>query len=176
MKRPQADPERFEALFRDHYTAVSRFLARRTDRGTAEELAAEVFEIAWRRLERVPGEPLPWLYATARRCLANRRRADVRAGDKARRATSEPIAAGRDPADAVAGREHALRAFARLSERDREALRLVAWEGLSLADAARVLGIPRLALAARVSRARRRLEGHLRADDPCPPRVLESTT
>ena len=45
MSRRQAGPERFEALFRDNYTAVSRFLARRADRGTAEELAAEVFEI-----------------------------------------------------------------------------------------------------------------------------------
>jgi RNA polymerase sigma-70 factor, ECF subfamily len=176
MSRRQAGPERFEALFRDNYTAVSRFLARRADRGTAEELAAEVFEIAWRRLDRVPAEPLPWLYATARRCLANHRRAAVRAQDKARRAGSEPTAPARDPGDAVAGREHALQAFARLSERDREALRLVAWDGLSNADAARVLGVPRVTFAARVSRARRRLERHLGADDPCSPRVLESTT
>ena len=42
----------------------------------------------------------------------------------------------RDPADRLAERDAALRAFTGLSEPDREALRLVAWERLSLADAA----------------------------------------
>ena len=50
-----------------------------------------------------------------------------------------------------------LQAFAALSEPDREALRLVAWEGLSLADGARAAGVTRIAFAVRVSRARRRL-------------------
>jgi RNA polymerase sigma-70 factor, ECF subfamily len=164
--------ERFEGIFRAHYPAVSRFLVRRTDPAAAEELAAEVFAIAWRRLDKVPAEPLPWLYVTARRCLANHRRAARRGLDKQRRA--EPPPAPRDPLDAVAGRDHVLRAFARLSERDREALRLVTWDGLSLADAARVAGVARPAFAARVSRARRRLAAQL--DDPVPACLPEPTT
>ena len=41
----------------------------------AEDVAAETFTIAWRKLDAVPrGEPLPWLYAVARRVLANQRR------------------------------------------------------------------------------------------------------
>ncbi|MDA0184178.1 DUF134 domain-containing protein, partial [Solirubrobacter phytolaccae] len=70
--------------------------------------------------------------------------------------------AARDPADRLAERDATLRAFAALSEPDREALRLVAWERLSLADAARAAGVSRPAFAMRVHRARRRLAVHLR--------------
>ena len=73
--------------------------------------------------------------------------------------------AGRDPADRLAERDAVLQAFATLSERDREALRLTAWERLSLADGARAAGVTRTAFAVRVSRARRRLAAALRERD-----------
>jgi RNA polymerase sigma factor (sigma-70 family) len=155
--------ERFEALYRTHYPAVLRFARRRTDHTTAEDVAAETFAIAWRRLEKVPDQPLPWLYVVAGHELANRRRAQT--SDRAKADHTEH-AASRDPADSLAERDTILRAFAGLSEQDREALRLVAWEGLTLADGARVAGTTRLAFAMRVSRARRRLGAAL--EDPPP--------
>lgn len=173
--------ERFEALYRDHYAAVLRFARRRTDPGSAEEVTAETFAIAWRRLERVPPDnPLPWLYVAAANELANRRRKAASEREKGaalagrdvarRRAAATDL--GRDPAEALAERDAVLRAFTGLSERDREALRLVAWEGLSLADAARVAGTTRAAFAVRVSRARRRLRAALE-EEPHPTRPLE---
>jgi DNA-directed RNA polymerase specialized sigma24 family protein len=72
-----------------------------------------------------------------------------------------------------------LRALAGLSERDRETLRLVAWEGLSQADAARVAGVNRAAFAARLHRARRRFAACLEEDeDPLlsRPRPVETAT
>ena len=162
--------ERFEALFREHYAAVLRFARRRTDPQTAEDVTAETFAIAWRRLDRVPAhKPLPWLYVTAGHELANRRRKAASDRDKAAALEHD---VGRDPADAYAERDAVLQAFTTLSERDREALRLVAWEGLSLADGARAAGITRVAFAVRVSRARRRLAAALE-DDPAPLRPLE---
>jgi RNA polymerase sigma-70 factor (ECF subfamily) len=72
-----------------------------------------------------------------------------------------------------------MRAFVRLAERDREALRLVAWDGLSLADAARVAGTTRVAFATRVHRARRRLAAALDEQSdrghPSPQPRLESS-
>ncbi len=57
---------RFDDLFTATYAEVLAFAIRRTeDRGTAEDVAAETFAVAWRRLEDVPGEPLGWLYAVA---------------------------------------------------------------------------------------------------------------
>ena len=153
---------RFEELFRSHYRDVHRYALRRTDPAMAEEVANETFMVCWRKLEAVPDTPLPWLYAVARKCLANRRRAEARRTDVA-----DAPSAGRDPADQLAERDAILRAFTALGERDREALRLVAWEGLSTADAARAAGTSAPAFAMRLHRARRRLAAQL--DPPLQP-------
>jgi RNA polymerase sigma-70 factor (ECF subfamily) len=139
---------------------------RRTEPALAEEVANEAFLVAWRRLDKVPREhPLPWLYAAAAHVLANQRRAETRHARRSQAAAAERPPAGRDPADRLAERDIVLQAFATLSERDREALRLTAWERLSLADGARAAGVTRTAFAVRVSRARRRLAAALRARD-----------
>jgi DNA-directed RNA polymerase specialized sigma24 family protein len=41
--------EDFEAVFREHFAPVHRFIARRVGMALAEDLAAEVFAIAYRR-------------------------------------------------------------------------------------------------------------------------------
>ena len=162
--------ERFEALYREQYAAVLRFARRRTDPPTAEDVTAETFATAWRRLDRIPAhKPLPWLYVTAGHELANRRR---KAASDRHKATAQPREVGRDPAEALAERDAVLQAFAALSERDRETLRLVAWDGLSLADGARAAGTTRVAFAVRVSRAKRRLAAALE-DEPHPWRTHE---
>src|SRR4051794_33419847 len=78
---------RFEALFRAQVAPVRRYVARRTADGV-EDVVAETFTTAWRRLDDVPADPLPWLLATARRVLANQRRAIRR-----REALGEKLAA-----------------------------------------------------------------------------------
>ena len=158
---------RFEALFNEHYAAVHRYALRRAEAPLAEEVVNEAFLVAWRRLDEVPEEPLPWLYGTAKHVLANRRRDAARHARRIGAAAAESGArdAARDPAERLAERDAALRAFTGLSEPDREALRLVAWERLSLAEAARAAGVSRPAFAMRVHRARRRLAARLREQD-----------
>ncbi|HEV2999897.1 MAG TPA: sigma-70 family RNA polymerase sigma factor [Solirubrobacteraceae bacterium] len=154
----------FEALFRSHYRDVHRFALRRIDASVAEEIATETFTICWAKLDSVPDPALPWLYGVARNCLANRRRRIERHDETAARVHAERGGVdGRDPAERFAERDTILRAFTSLSEPDREALRLVAWEGLALVDAARAAGTSRPAFAMRVHRARRRLAAHLNA-------------
>jgi RNA polymerase sigma factor (sigma-70 family) len=160
--RTLADAQRFEALYRAHYAAIVRFVYRRIDPASAEEIVAETFAIAWRRLDAVPADSLPWLYVVARNVLHGERRSVARAWQKAASfADTARLDGGRDPADVFAEREHVLRAFSALPERDREALRLVAWEGLDHRDAARAFGTSRVAFTMRVSRARRRLAAAL---------------
>jgi RNA polymerase sigma-70 factor (ECF subfamily) len=146
----------FDALYVAHRDDVWRYFKRRTP-ADHEDLVTEVFLVAWRRRDQVPREPLPWLYGVARRVLANHRRADDRREALAARAAAHAAVAAPDPAEAVGLRTDLARALAGLSDHDRELVLLVAWEGLTLAEAAAALGCRRGAAAVRLHRARRRL-------------------
>ena len=127
---------------------------------------------AWRRLDRVPdAQPLPWLYAAARKCLANelrrqdrRERLDSRIRAEARRCQD---VAGPEPSELVACRLAVLAALASLRPDDQEALRLIEWEQLDVAAAAQVMGCSAATFRVRLHRARRRLARALvQADEP----------
>jgi RNA polymerase sigma-70 factor (ECF subfamily) len=150
---------RFEALFDAHYASVLAYALRRVDAELAEDVAAETFLVAWRRLHRVPADPLPWLYGVARKTIANQRRG-IRRREALIAKLKQDASGARGPwdiAERVAERAGVLAALARLGERDRETLRLVAWEGLETARAARAAGCSTAAFAVRLHRARRRL-------------------
>lgn len=153
---------RFEFLFEAHYADVLAFARRRVDgRAAADDVVAETFAVAWRRRDVLPDEALPWLYGVARRVIANQRRSDQRRERLGARLALEPRASGDDPAVLVGGRERVLAAFARLTEPQREVLRLVAWEDLEPPAAARVLGCSPAAFRVRLHRARRELRRQL---------------
>lgn len=153
---------RFDALYREHSGMVKRYVLRRCDAHSADEVVADVFVVCWRRLTDVPDDPLPWL-AVARHVIANRRRRDARQGARARVLGLERAQVAAGPGEVRHGTE-VWRARGALSERDRELLLLVAWEGLSTAGAARVLGISANTCSARLSRARRRFAHALSAE------------
>jgi DNA-directed RNA polymerase specialized sigma24 family protein len=69
---------RFEALYRAHCGAVRSFAHRRVSSAVADDVMADVFALAWRRLDKAPGDELSWLLGIARGVLANRRRCDAR--------------------------------------------------------------------------------------------------
>jgi RNA polymerase sigma-70 factor (ECF subfamily) len=148
---------RFDEIYRRHLDDVTRYVRRRVEADAVEDLVAETFVVCWRKLDELPSEALPWLYAVARNTIANHYRASAR----------RDAAAGASPAGSVfqpVEQDDVLaRAFAHLSETDREVLRLVAWEQLSLRDAARVLGCAPVACRVRFHRARRRLAAELQA-------------
>jgi RNA polymerase sigma-70 factor (ECF subfamily) len=146
---------RFEQLFRTHYGRVLAYARRRTSVAVADDVVAETFLIAWRKLEAVPRAELPWLLAVARRVLANERRRDATQERVARRVAGEPSTDS--GSEGIADKELSV-AFSQLGERDRELLMLLAWDGLSVAEAARVLGCSDVAARVRLHRARRRLE------------------
>jgi RNA polymerase sigma-70 factor (ECF subfamily) len=154
---------RFEAMWRAHHPAVVAYLRRRAPGEVADELAAEAFAVAWRRLGAVPGEARPWLIGTARRLLANRRRGERRAAALARRLLAQAPVVAPDPADLVGGDRGLQDAFAALPARDREVIALVAWDGLTPREVAAVLGIPAPMASSRIHRARARLRRALEA-------------
>jgi RNA polymerase sigma factor (sigma-70 family) len=150
--------DRFEGVYRDHHPAVRAYLLRRAEPELAQEALSETFLAAWRRLDELPDDPLPWLLATARRTLANQRRSARRLGGLRERMAGSETAEAADPAEQVADAELVRRALATLSEADREVLMLVAWEGLDPASAAQVAGCLRATFAVRLHRARKRLD------------------
>jgi RNA polymerase sigma-70 factor, ECF subfamily len=150
---------RFRRMFDAHHTMVLRYAIRRcTSAAAAEDAAAEVFLVAWRRLEDVPADCVPWLYATARGVIANQRRGARRQEALLSRVQWEASLAAQETAPADG---ELLAVLARLPEAEREALLLVAWEGLDRRRAARVMGVSLPAFAARLHRARRRLAAEL---------------
>jgi RNA polymerase sigma-70 factor (ECF subfamily) len=148
----------FENLFREHCAGVRGYALRRVGADLADEVVSEVFVVAWRRFADVPSDALPWLLGCARRVIANQRRSASR-----QRALSVRLAQVRpvQVSDELGSGGRLRRALSMLSERDREVLMLIAWEDLSAAGAAQVLGCSERAFAMRLHRARRRLAGEL---------------
>ena len=151
---------RFERIYELVRDPLARYLARRAAPDVVEDLFAEVMTVAWRRLADIPeGDELPWLYGTARRVLANHRRAGSRLGRLVERlallghGTAAGRVAGTDP-DLVA-------AMAALSGDDAEVLRLWAWEELAPREIAAVMGITPNAASIRLHRAKARLRRQL---------------
>ncbi|RLP90632.1 RNA polymerase sigma factor [Micromonospora sp. CV4] len=149
----------FRGVYARHYPDVVRYGLRRLDGLTAaEELAQEVFLVAWRRRSELPARTLPWLYGVARRLLANHWRAQ-RAVPTSVELTE---AAALDRHDGVVRLVDVRAALSRLSDDDQEILRLVGWEQSSLSEAALVLGCGAATAKVRLHRARRRLTEMLR--------------
>jgi RNA polymerase sigma-70 factor (ECF subfamily) len=152
---PQNRTERFEALFRAEYRAVADYIGRRAEPDVVDDLVNEVFLVAWRRLERVPAEPRAWLLAVARNAIGTHIRGARRSRALAVRLTVTEVDWTQPPPKVDSGEMAA--ALAGLPEKDREALMLVSWDGLSPSEAAVVLGERPASFRVRLHRARRRL-------------------
>jgi RNA polymerase sigma-70 factor (ECF subfamily) len=158
---------RFEELYRRHGGRVLAYVLRRTSPAVADDVVADVFLVAWRKLDDLPAEPLPWLLGVARKHLANRRRGEERMVALHRRLASEhgPVTAGiGEEVD-----ERVIRALGQLSERDRELLMLLAWDELSQPEVAEVLGLRKNTVAVRLHRARRQFAEALAREDATTP-------
>ncbi|MFB7419404.1 RNA polymerase sigma factor [Streptomyces sp. NPDC056210] len=153
----------FTVLYRTHHPAVDAYVRRRLSATEdSDDVVAEVFLTAWRRLDELPRDAaLPWLYATARKILANTRRAEQRRQALAETAARERQSISSDPAEDVVGMQAVAMAFDALSESDREVLRLALWEELSARQAAAVIGCTSATFHVRLHRARKRLREHL---------------
>ncbi len=154
----------FAALFEAHFEPLLAYARRRSPQlSDAEDLVADTFLVAWRRLDRLPARPeehLPWLYGVARRVLANQRRGAGRRTRLLQRLRSSfAVPSAGVTVDVGA-------ALAALPELDQEVLRLIAWESLTHAEVGLVLGISANAVAIRLHRARKRLRQAMKGLSP----------
>jgi RNA polymerase sigma-70 factor (ECF subfamily) len=159
--------EYFRTIYDAKYRYVLAYALRRTpNEASANDAVADTFLVAWRRLPDVPtgDETLPWLYAVARRVLANQRRGDLRQSHLVQRIGNESGASADDVEHTVMVAEtesEAVAALRMLEPDDQELLCLVAWEELSHRQIAGMLGCSENAVAIRVHRARTKLRGHM---------------
>jgi RNA polymerase sigma factor (sigma-70 family) len=155
----RARRRRFDALFASHNASILAYCGWRAGSASdAQDAAAEVFLTAWRRVDELPDGDAArvWLYATARRVIANQRRSERRRAALYRRLALDAAAFPQGPPSP--SREEALvhEALGRLGPRDREVLLLAEWEGLSPAEIAAVMGCLAITARGRLHRARRR--------------------
>lgn len=173
---PDNGDARFSAIWADSAGRVLAYALRHSDSDTAQEVVSETFLVAWRRLDEVPSDPLPWLLVVASNTLKNMRRSDLRRDrlhveiDR----TTRLAGPAPGPDETVAERAGLLAALAALTPTEREALLLTAWDGLTPAEAARVAGCSTATFHVRLFRARRHLDAYDTpsesvSHDPAPP-------
>jgi RNA polymerase sigma-70 factor (ECF subfamily) len=141
---------------------VRRYAWRR-DPEIADDVAAETFVVAWRRLDEVPEDARPWLIGVARNVRLNIRRSQRRqenvvsalqqTGPQERVEETFAFELPQALADALEA----------LSPSDREVLLLHAWDDLDTAQIATALGCSKANASLRLHRAKRRFEQALGA-------------
>lgn len=174
MAAVDGDPARFGEVFDRHYATIHAYLARRLGRSRADDLAGEVFRVAFgtrARFDPARGSVRAWLYGIANNVL----RRHLRDGERAERAWArlaktggvDEIARVDDELDARLRLAVLQQALDRLLPADREALILFAVEQLTYSEIAAVMDTPVGTVRSRISRARSQVRDHLQPNaDP----------
>jgi RNA polymerase sigma-70 factor (ECF subfamily) len=164
----RGNAEAYAIFFRRHVQAVTTYALRRCSQPEdVADLVADTFLIALRAAGRYVPETataLPWLFGIARKVLAKQRRGVAGTRRLMVKATNSHHLISASEEDAIADAIDASRqgpaleaALATLSPGERDVLELVAYDGLSPAEAAVVLNVTPNAARLRLSRARRQV-------------------
>lgn len=149
-------------MFTSHREAVWVYCYRRLPRDDVQDAVAEVFLVAWRRIDQAPegDETLPWLYGVARNVVRNFHRSSIR-----QQRLRVKVGAIHQPSDSTpemqvirrAGDRELLAAVDRLKPLEQELIRLRTWEDLSLDEIASVVGLSTRSVESRLARVRKKL-------------------
>lgn len=150
--------EAFEVLYRTHYGAVARYVQRRCPEDEVNDVVAETFTTAWRKLDDALDGGLPWLYRTAAWTLQNSRRAGDRRDATLHLLKTLASTTAAESPDLRAEYADLVAALGSLSVTDREVVYLAYWEQLEPRHIAQVMGCTSATAAVRLHRARRRLQ------------------
>ena len=162
MNQSPSQDARFQRMFTSHRDAVWVYCYRRLPRDDVQDAVAEVFLVAWRRIDQAPqgDETLPWLYGVARNVVRNFHRSLVRRQRLRVKAGAFPQADDPTPEMQVIRRsedQELLSAVDRLKPLEQELLRLRTWEELSLDEIASVVGLSTRSVESRLARVRKKL-------------------
>lgn len=158
--------QRFEDLYRSTYPKVLAYCRRRLPADECDDATAEIYAVAWRKSDQFLGaeSPLAWLYGVGFRIISGRYRATRRRRRLAALVGSETERGSIDAGATVVGADEVKRAFdalASLSPKDRELIRLAAFEELPYEEIAETTGTSLGSVRSALFRARKRLlEAH----------------
>jgi RNA polymerase sigma factor (sigma-70 family) len=160
--------ERHEAVLNEAAPDLLTYLRRRVGDDDAPDQLAETLATAWRRIRVMPEDPEEarrWLFGIAYHTLLNHARGARRRHSLADRVRTVLAVGPGVPAadDGLEVRD----AIARLDPRLAELVRLVHWEGHTLAEAADILGIPASTARNRYQTAKRQLRSILKPELGC---------
>jgi RNA polymerase sigma-70 factor (ECF subfamily) len=150
--------DRFETLFRENYSRLFQYVARRVPASQVDDVVAATFVVAWRKFESATAPTLPWLLRIAGYEIANHRRS-VRKWNEV--VSFEVAGEPSSPSNSDADVTEVVAALSRLSRADQEILRLIHWDALTRAEAAEVLRLTPNAANVRYHRALRRLHDQM---------------
>jgi len=148
------------ALLEPHIPALRRYAwALLRDADAADDLVQDTLEraIARWRLRRRNGDLRAWLFTIERNLFLSAVRQRARRGPHLGVSALEDVASEAGHQDGAVQARDVLAGLDTLPEEQRSVLLLVGVEGLSYAEAASVLGVPRGTVMSRLSRGRQKL-------------------
>jgi RNA polymerase sigma factor (sigma-70 family) len=162
IAQSRREPERFAVIFDRYYPQIHGYAARRLGQGLADDIAAETFLIAFERRERYEvsrSDARPWLDGIVSNLISRHHRAEGRRYRALARVGVTDVVQGHADEvvvrlDAQARRAPLAAALARVADRDRDVLLLIAWAELTSQEAGEALGIPAGTVRSRLNRAR----------------------
>ena len=167
---------RLQRLHASHHDAMWTYCYRRLPRADVPDAVAEVFLVAWRRIDQAPsnGEALLWLYGVARNVVRNFNRSTRRRLRLVNKLGSLSQAHSPSPEIQViqsAENRELLAAVDSLRPLERELLRLHTWEELSHAEIASITDLSIRSVESRLARVRKKLAASLGIRRPSPQTV-----
>ena len=175
---PSSDA-RFRTLYEEHYADIRSYCLRRLPVEAANDAAAEIFIVAWRKLNKVPEGRAArlWLFGVAKNVVAHQHRSRSQAKrlrSKLEQTADRSVDAAA-PESVVVQRSQdraVVEALGRMKPDDRELIRLKMWEELSHAEIGEVFGISAHAVDMRIQRAGKKLARLLSATKGVRPQAI----
>jgi RNA polymerase sigma factor (sigma-70 family) len=153
---------KFRRAFDAHFDAMNRYCLRRIPVDDVNDVVAEVFAVAWRKVDTMPDgdSTLPWLYRVAHHEISNRRRSKRRFRALVQKLDGQAIHPEPGPESVIVRNSELdglLEALNTLGTGDREVLLLRTHEDLDYSQMSVALGCSPEAARKRLTRAIRRL-------------------
>lgn len=163
-----ATPAEFALIFDRHFDPVHSYIRRRVGESSADDLASQVFLIAFdrrARYDQARPNARPWLLGIATNLIHGKRRQEMRQlrayGRSGAGTDVDPLEGIEARADAERLRPRLAAVLAALPKDEVDPLLLFAWAELSYEEIAEALELPVGTVKSRLSRGRRRVREQL---------------